>query len=198
MLTLATGRSNTARSQGFSLIELLVVVLIIGLGTGLVAFSVGDNQGRAMHGQMKLLSNRLALVSEQAFYAGQQWGLDIYQTEDTQGNRIYGYRWLLQVNENGKLFWQQATPSEVEADQFSVNVDLELMRESQPADIDFLQLLDGELVTGDQQRPDLLLLSSGEITRFQLSARLQGSYSNPLTIKSGLTGQVRFDDSQTQ
>lgn len=198
MLILATGNSNKTRCQGFSLIELLVVVLIIGLGTGLVALSVGDSEGRVMRDQMKLLSNRLALVSEQAFFSGQQWGLDLYQTEDRLGNRFYGYRWLLRVEEKGEFLWQQATPSDVAADIFGANVDLELIRESQFTEFDFRQMLDGEFLEGDQEEPDLLLLSSGEITRFQLSAQLQGSNSNPLNIQSGLTGQVHFDDGQTQ
>lgn len=197
MLILATGTSNRTRYQGFSLIELLVVVLIIGLGTGLVALGIGESEGRVMRDQMKLLTNRLALVSEQAFYSGQQWGLDLYQTEDGSGNRLYAYRWLLRVEEKGEHLWQQATPSEAEDDSFGVNVSLELMRESQLTDIGFLQMLDGEIVEVQQDKPDLLILSSGEITRFQLSARLQDSDSNPLTIQSGLSGQVRFDDGQT-
>jgi len=186
--TLATG--NKAVSQGFTLIELLVVVLIIGLVTGLVAFTIGDSAGRSLETQMKTLANRLSLVSQDAGYTGVQWGLDLYQTETSEGERYVAYDWLV-WNPQAAL-WQHAESEDAQAGEFVADAELTLIREQQQVDLDFRQA--GQNSDLEEPLPDLVLYSSGDMTRFSLDARLQDESLDWLHIQSGLLGQIQFSN----
>jgi general secretion pathway protein H len=81
-------------SSGFSLLELLVVVLIIGLAVGLVSFSGGTNKSAyQLREELRLFANTLSLLAEEASLSGDQYGVDFFW-DIVEGEEVYGYRWL--------------------------------------------------------------------------------------------------------
>lgn len=81
-------------ANGFSLIELLAVILIIGLAVGLVSFSGnGDNSDYKLREELRFFANTLGLLTEEASLAGEQYGVDFYW-DIVDGQEVYGYRWL--------------------------------------------------------------------------------------------------------
>src|SRR5690606_38412157 len=83
------------QSRGFTLVEILVVVLIIGLGVGIVSFTIGGNQPLALRNEARQFATQLEMVAGEAVLAGEAWGLQFYRSvdRDTGDNQI-GWRWL--------------------------------------------------------------------------------------------------------
>jgi prepilin-type N-terminal cleavage/methylation domain-containing protein len=177
-------QQNTAR--GFSLVELLVVLLIIGLGFGVVSVNVGSNSSQQLPISAKQFANRTALIAEQAVLSNQQWGVDIYRELTEDGDR-YGYRWLTRNEQN---LWQLAVLSQDEVDfnfPQGLGLQLELLEANQPMELpdkreidpqdsqlvkkqSLAQQLDDDVSAADEQiKPALWLLSSGEMSAFRLT-----------------------------
>jgi len=83
------------QSRGFTLVEILVVVLIIGLGVGIVSFTIGGNQPLALRNEARQFATQLEMVAGEAALAGEAWGLQFYRSvdRDTGDNQI-AWRWL--------------------------------------------------------------------------------------------------------
>jgi general secretion pathway protein H len=63
---------NLGRAQGFTLIEILVVVFIIGLTAGLISLSVGNDKKDSLpYQETQLLLQKIAFVSEYAALNGE-------------------------------------------------------------------------------------------------------------------------------
>ena len=172
--------------RGFTLVEVLVVVLIIALGASLVAFSVGgDNVAAKLNDEAETFANMSALVLDEAVLSGQQWGIDLYRNSSGDVGEI-GYRWLLR-DEVVTDRWLPATPVglDIAGGYFSAGVDGELTVEGTAKEIG--PLLEPAAVTDDDEDkngsaqnandereklvPDILLLSSGEVSAFALILR---------------------------
>lgn len=82
-------------ARGFTLVEILVVVVIIGLGIGIVSFNLGGNRPLVLRNEARQFSNQLAIVAGEATMGGEQWGLQFYRQIDTDnGETRIAWRWL--------------------------------------------------------------------------------------------------------
>ena len=172
---------------GFSLLELLVVMLIIALGVGMVALAVGDgNRGLATRVEARQFANQIKMVSQEAIVGSRQWGVDLFSTLH-DGEERYGYRWL--QHEEGK--WRAATPPEMDADHlFPARLTLVLRVDEQEQAID--QQADG--VPPKELKPDLLLWSSGEMTPFELELRDRDESDAREQIHADLLGRIQLGE----
>lgn len=179
MPTSATGRSiKTAparhRSRGFSLLELLVVVTIIGIFAGAAVLYIGvTGRDRVIEREMLRLSSIVELLREEALMQGRDYGVLFSQT----GYRfyIYDHTQSLWVDPPGdRLLRGHALPEPLR---------LGLILEER--DVRLAQEFDEELL--EEPEPQVFVLSSGELTpfsaeigrdldpaRFTLTAELDG------------------------
>lgn len=82
-------------ARGFTLVEMLVVVLIIGLGIGIVSFNLGGNRPLVLRNEARQFSNQLAVVAGEATLGGEPWGLQFYRLIDADtGETHIAWRWL--------------------------------------------------------------------------------------------------------
>jgi len=148
MPTSATGTSTEAPRQGrgFSLLELLVVLLLVGIiltmATLAVAPAVGRDDGS---GEARRLAALLQLAREQAVLQGYEHGLEVSRD---------GYR-LLALQEQG---WAPLQESAWRPRILPEEIRLELTIEGRALSLP-------PEPTGE---PQLLLLSSGEMTPFEI------------------------------
>jgi prepilin-type N-terminal cleavage/methylation domain-containing protein len=166
--------------RGFTLVELLVVMLLIGLAFGVsltVDFATSPQQQKQ---QTTLLANALELAAQEAVLDDSVLGLDFF-SEDS----AFGYRWL-QLRDGS---WRPFTLQDDDAS------DRLLSR-----DFSATLLLSGiehvpeprvDLAAADSFTPEILLLPTRELTPFTLS--LAGNAGEASIISADLMGRIRVD-----
>lgn len=151
--------------KGFTLVELLIVMLIVSLGAGLVALQVDDNRPYRLRLAVNEFVSGVTLLSEEAVLANQQWGIDLFRKMGRDGVENSGYRWLLQAEDK----WIESSPPDMANNRmFPAQVEATLEVEGVSMDIGGRQEQDD--ATGDSPvQPDIRIFSSGEITSFNLT-----------------------------
>jgi general secretion pathway protein H len=179
----------SGRQQGFSLIELMAVVLIVALVIGVAVMSLGrGNNSYQLRLEAKQFANQSALVLAQAVLARQQWGVEFYRRPKGSEEHI-AYRWLRLDSAQG---WLPAQPHEQAEHLLSLGAVLELEVEGQP------QLLGAKRVETSSGRsslkPQIVFYSSGEVSAFELRW-LQQDEQNAVvgTVYGDMMGRIRWE-----
>jgi general secretion pathway protein H len=193
------------KTRGFSLIELLAVVLVIGLAASLVSFNVGGNNSHRLRGEAKQFANNTSLIAEEAVLSNRQWGVDFFR-QDLQGQEQFGYRWLLR---NDDKLWQLANRETMEVEYLfspGVELSLELEGSGEEQEIEFKRDISiaespeesavggrkPEVTDGQLIEPGIWLLSSGEMNVFKLTLRLSQSPETTIDVEGDELGRIRL------
>ncbi|MEN8214818.1 MAG: type II secretion system minor pseudopilin GspH [Pseudomonadota bacterium] len=136
---------NWRTNDGFTLIEIMVVMIIIGVILSFATLSIGGGLAQNLEQEAQRLASLLKLASQEAIMQSKEMGVS-FKTE--------GYRFhVLQKQE-----WQTITARD------------DIFRpRSLPLGMQIEIRLDGESIeAGTNNTPQLLLLSSGEMTPFEV------------------------------
>lgn len=181
------GRARSPLARGFTLVELLVVLLIVGLGIAVVTLTVGDNRSQQLVVDARRFANEMAGTLDGAVFDPLPWGVQIYREGDSDNERIT-WRWL-QFGDKG---WQLQTPSELEAGgAFGAGVDAVLVVEGSEREIVPLPRPSVERRREAPPLPDLWL-ASGEITPFELQLRLDGG-DTVAVVRGDALGRIALE-----
>lgn len=207
--------------RGFTLIEIMLVMVIIGCAAGIVVLSIpgGPNPklGNDLSEESQQLAATIQVMSEQATQQGRTIGLHIsehgYQFMIRQENASTNEESVTQTTSKAldtMIDWdhQSWQPYQSEklrtAGEFDEQISLALT-------LDGLQLQDEENRLGRSEpqwfdtenqltakTPQILLLPSGEITPFSLTLQEQGSDNNQFRqINGSENGQIDVLTTQT-
>lgn len=159
MQTSATGIS-TERSHiesGFSLLEILIVVAIIGIFAGTLVFSMRiTGADPALEREARRLEGLLGLLREEALMQNRDYGVVFSET----GYRFYVFDYVVSAwvpPPNERIFVDYAVPEPLA---------LELVLEQRDVDLD--RSFDTAIDEDAGPEPQVLVLSTGEITPFDL------------------------------
>lgn len=158
-------RFRTSGSEsGFTLLELLVVVLLIGIVTSFAVLSIGgDSRSVELEREAKRLVALIGYAGEQAVLRTQEWGI---RFEDR------GYSFMVLNNGN----WIDAVNNTtLRARKLPDGVELKLSIEALEVNMDPGFDLDTD-EDEDQlmiKKPMIFILSSGEMTPFSIDFRAQ-------------------------
>ena len=171
--------AHPKRAQiGFTLLELMVVVVIIGLLAGVALLSVGVlGSDQELKREALRLKSVIELLQEEALMQGRDYGLNIH----SRGYEFYifdydQYHWV----ESGDT--DLLRPHELDE---SLNLELNL----EGRDIVLEPLQDGI----EDPEPQVLVLSGGEMTPFEMGfyRELTGGR---FVVVGGLTGKLEIEE----
>ena len=150
--------------RGFTLLELMIVVALIGVLLGMVSFATGPNPARQARQQADAIVRLIEQLRDRAVLDGQEFGLRLSRE---------GFR-ALRLNEQG---WQPLSALQFWADEVQPQL-----------------MVDGYAVPlgADQGPAQLLMLSSDEISAFNLT--LASEERHWLSLGSDGLGEVLIDE----
>jgi len=144
--------------RGFSLLELLVVVVIVGVISAIYTLSFGMlDEDRELQRELERLDAILALASEESMMYGRELGLRFYSHQ-------YEFSRLDLTGDEGPE-WVVLNDDILRVRQLDERLELELELEGQEI------MLRPELAKKEKYQPQVFIYSSGEITPFLLSIR---------------------------
>ncbi len=155
-----------SRTQsGFTLLELMLVILIIGLMVGTVSLALPDSSDQKLQQQASRLHAQINLASQQTVFQNTDIGLlvtaDSYQFYQYQGDN-----WALL--EPQSRFSARSLPAQAF---------YELSLDGQPIDL------------SETQQPQVLFFSDGQMSDFELALRID-QQPQSFRIRSNLSGQT--------
>ena len=174
------------RSSGFSLIEILVVIVIIGIISGIALLSLGIlGDDRQLQTEARRLTSLVEVAQDEAMMQGREFGVEFMN----DAYRFVEYDPF--INQWGELIGDEM-----------------LRLRELPDDVEFILMLEGQrvLLENDPARfedpeeaadrdltetysPHVYIFSSGDITPYDLEIRRRND-NETVAIKSDLTGAV--------
>ena len=159
-------KSYSVKNRGFTLIEMLVVVLVISIIITFASLSVGQHGDRTVEEEAKRIYYLLGLASEEAVLQGSSMAMLIrksgYEFAKIEGDKL--------VPIKDSVFRKRDFPDELR---------LELEYQGEPASFE-----------DDKNPPRVYVFSSGEMTEFTL--KLKFFDTEPYTVRANFLGQVRL------
>jgi general secretion pathway protein H len=165
----ARSRSG-ADARGFTLLEILVVILIIGIALGTVMLSLRPNTERQLDTEAQRFGALVSLLSSEAIIRAAEMAIEI--TPDS-------YRFLI-LGDDG---WQELEDDTFKPRQLpeTMRIDLHLDGET----FDFRAAADSE------QNPRIFVLSSGELTPFEVTFHSDDS-DTTFSVSGDITGALAY------
>jgi general secretion pathway protein H len=182
-------RRSGKSAAGFTLIEVLVIVIIIGIVSAAVLLSFGVlGDDRALQQQARRFASLVDLAADESLMQGRDYGVEFTRS---------GYRFLEYDPLSGQ--WQEIIGDEIfRPRQLDEGLDLELVLEDRnillgerfaEAATDGEEEEDEELA--DDFAPHVLIMSSGEVTPFNLYIRRPADRSE-LHVEMSVTGEIEI------
>jgi general secretion pathway protein H len=153
-------------SRGFTLLEVLVVVSLVSILTGVVilGFTGADTQ-QAVKGYAQRFAFRIELARQQALNRNREWGIYVAEQD---------YHFAEFSPEAGK--WEEQSQRPFDSIEVPEYVRLRIETEGV-----------GELPFEDEDLPQILVFSSGEVTPFTLYLELPGDNEPWVVSTDGLS-----------
>lgn len=183
--------------QGFTLIEMMLVLVIIGIAASLVSLSVGDgNQGLLLKQDSQKLYKTMQLALSEAAFSQKQIGLRFDFSDQLANPEQLQYQWLLFDDKTRR--WQSFATDDLKQKELPLNLRVELEVDKQTVIIGAKKDEDGlfEIADSlnDQKRiePDIYFLSSGEMPDFKLRLFLAAQPNNVYQIEGDIVGRLKL------
>jgi general secretion pathway protein H len=177
--------SLLSEQRGFSLLELLVVVAIIGIMVGAVVLSIGvvgvDSQ---IEQETQRLRSMVDLLHEEALMQSRDYGLML--TRAGYRYYVYDYKQLKWIEASGdRLLRERALPKPLEFGLLLDGREVELARDFKSIDRESMAKKEGPA-------PQIMILSSGELTPFELDLYRDRAFGGHFTLKGELDGTLEI------
>ena len=174
-------KAKLHHNAGFSLLELLVVIFIIGISLKFVTLSFGDSQAERMSHKSQQLAALIELAKEQAIFNSQELGLLF--TKDSY--KFYKMDIATNKNKEEKTIW------------LPIEDDRILSKRTLPDGLKYELFLEGVQVTFAASKlkevtPHVFILSDGSLSPFELNLT-DGSSDYNYRMKMAENGKYEMD-----
>jgi general secretion pathway protein H len=176
-------------AHGFTLLEIMLVLAVMSVMTGMLLVSLGDNAARQLDREAGRLQLVLDMATDEAVMQGLEFSLALV-SDDV--NSTEGYQFLFLNPENQRWTALTEKPFFYHPLDASVSMDISLREESDNPLFGQQAALMRSLNKTQSLVPSLLLLSSGELTPFVITLRHK-DLRDPVSIGSdGISGVELF------
>jgi len=152
------------RQRGFSLLELLVVLMVIALVTSLVSFTIGTGgQDIRLEADVRNLAEVASYALDEAQFTGVDYGL-LLEEESEAGVPVYSYQWLERQLDG----WGEPASGKEVFKRRVLPPGIELQLELEDAPLVELTLDDDQ---SEIIQPQVVLYASGETTVGAINVR---------------------------
>jgi general secretion pathway protein H len=172
------------QQRGFTLIEIMLVLVVISVMAGLATVALGPNPYKELAREARRLQAVLQMAADEAVLQGAQWALALPEQ---------GYQFL--VFDSEKFTWNSIDKEPFNVYQLDQAITLALSIEGEQFDPEALEQIQRmQALNKDQAlQPVLLLLSSGEITPFSITLR-NPDLDGGITLISDGVSPIEFVD----
>jgi general secretion pathway protein H len=164
------------RSRGFTLIEILVAVVIIGVIVGVATLAIGNPAPDKLREETRRLAAVISLAQEESILQSRDFGITFWQ----QGYAFHEFfqgKWL-----------------KVEKDRTLRSYQLPQGMRLQLA----LEGIDVIMSAVEPEKPQVFILSSGEISQFKLQFKFSDMPAFFTELKADALGELEQTDSEQQ
>lgn len=160
-------------ARGFTLIEILVVMLVIGIAVAVIGFSSStSNSYYSANAYAQRVAQRIEMARDRAIQSNSEWGM--FVEEDN-------YRFANFDPINGEWFDFTNKPFNAEKTNYTLNFKVTI--EDYP----------GQVESDDEELPDLIFFSIGEVSPFALDLKIDELPGATWNFQSDGFSQVRAE-----
>lgn len=160
------------KSGGFSLLELIIVLVILGVVVAAITLSISDSRHDKLRLEARRLAARLTLAMDEAIITNQEFGLEV-SPDSYQFLMLVEERWQPVATEGERQLVEQQLPEGMEIQlrvdglyaQFQQETEFNRMFKEYD---DTAREVDEEDAEEQSLRPQIYLMSSGEMNAFSL------------------------------
>ncbi len=196
------------REAGFTLVELMMVIFVVGIMAGLVVMTIGGNSARELKKDTSRIQQLLVMAQDEAVFSGQEIGFFIDRDQQFYGFLSFDNQKLTWEPMEKEAFAQRELPegARLDLDIDGAPVDLkkihkEAMGKKESLD-NWLTVSDSKEVKGNKDKrnkvtPSLLFFSDGHYTPFRLQVSSQLAKDSMYVIDGDGLGAVRMSEAKT-
>jgi general secretion pathway protein H len=192
------------RQRGFTLLEIVLVMFVIGIAFGMVAISIGSGtRPYEIKSAAKSLYASASLASEEAILTNTQFGLRFDLDPDYAGpDEHFVYDWYQFDTVN--MRWVKLENHDVlKSGKFPEHIRLQIEIEGQPLVVGAKEKQKSKLALeqkqeedgkGEPEYPDIYFMSSGELSAFtvRISDKDLAEYDGEYRVEGEMVGRVKY------
>ncbi|WP_299942883.1 type II secretion system minor pseudopilin GspH [uncultured Microbulbifer sp.] len=173
-------RKRPAHSRGFTLVEILVVIVIIATLAGMAILSLGSSGARVWTGEVQRLSALLQLVADRALIDKVHYGVVL----KAESYRVVRFDPATMAWQDPDAALAGARATRFMMHEFPPNVRLEVIAEAELPVAESTEFAEEESDEAVDARPQFVALSSGEVLPVELAVYLveDGDFARGATI----------------